>query len=60
MSFEETSGNPLVDCESDVFNQLRYTSFIPFHSLLNSFEEELNKTFKRVLIHVIDDTKGNA
>ena len=60
MLLEKSSRNPLIDSESDIFYQLASSSFIFFLSFLNSLEEELDKAFQRVLVHVIDDAERNT
>ena len=58
--FEKASGNPLINGVSDVKDEESSSSFVFLGSPLNSFEEELNETFQRILIHVVDDAKGDA
>ena len=60
MLFEQSSGNPLVNGVSDVLDELGHSSFIFFLSLFDGLEEELDETFQRVLIHVINDAQGNT
>ena len=60
MFFEESSRNPLIDSKPDILNKFQYSGFVPFGCLLNGFEEEFNKAFQRVLIHVIYDAERNA
>ena len=60
MLFEQSSGDPLVNCESNVFDQSGCSGLIAFHCLFYSFEEEFDKAFQRVLVHVVDDAEGNA
>lgn len=60
MLFKETSRYPLINSKSDVFDELGSSCFILFLCFLDGFEEELDKAFQRVLIHVINDTKRNA
>ena len=60
MLFEETSRYPLINSISDVFNQFAYSCLISLLSSLDSFEEEFDETFKRVLIHMINNTEGNT
>jgi hypothetical protein len=57
MLFEETSGNPLIDGDSDHLDQFSDTGLISFVSLVDGFEEESDESFKRVLIHVVNDAK---
>ena len=60
MLFEESSRDPLVNGEPNVFDELSSSGLISFLSLLNGFEEELDETLQRVLIHVINDAQRNA
>lgn len=60
MLFKKSSWYPLINCISDVLNQKSSSCFIFFNSSLDSFEEELNEAFKRILIHMINDAKRNT
>jgi len=57
VSFEETTGDPLVDDNTDhqdkEFNSL-FNIFLLL-SLLNSVKEELLEGLERVLVHVVDN-----
>lgn len=60
MLFEKTSRDPLINCVSDVKNEESDSGFIFFDCPFDGFEEELNETFKWILIHVVDDTKWDT
>ena len=60
MLFEEAPRNPLVDGISDVLDKFGNASFVLFLSSLDGFEEELDEAFQGVLVHVVDDTKGDT
>ena len=57
MTLEETSGYPLVDCDTDHLDKVWHTNLLllGWFSLLNSLEEEVLEGLERVLVHVIDD-----
>ena len=59
MFLEETTGYPLVNGHSDHLSKCKHSwlFFIELLCLLNSLEEESDEGFKRVLIHVINDTQ---
>ncbi len=55
MFFEQSSGDPLIDGVSDIENKETHSGLIFLCCSFYGFEEELNETFKRILVHVIDD-----
>jgi hypothetical protein len=59
MAFEESTRDPLVDCDSDHQDQVGDADFQLFciWSLIDGLEEERCERLKRVLIHVINDPK---
>lgn len=59
MAFEETTGDPLVDDNTDHEDQKLYSliSLFLFFCLLDSLEEEVLERFERVLVHVVDNPK---
>jgi hypothetical protein len=61
MAFEETTGDPLVNDDTDHQDQELYASIdiFLFFSLFNGIEEELGEGLKRVLVHVIDNPELN-
>lgn len=59
MNNEKTTGNPLVDRDSDHLDEVGDANLQLFRSfcLLDSIEEEVLEGLKRVLVHVIDNPK---
>lgn len=57
VSFEETTGDPLVDCDTDHQDKELHTLINIFLllSLVNSLEEEVLEGLERVLVHVVDN-----
>jgi hypothetical protein len=55
MFFEKSSGDPLIDGVSDVEDEEADSALILFYGSFDCLEEELNETFQRVLIHVVND-----
>lgn len=60
MLFEEASRNPLVNGIPNIFNEFANSSFVFLLGSFNGLEEELDETFQGILIHVINDAKGNT
>lgn len=56
MSFEKSSGNPLVDFFSDIKDQFDNSFLVFFSGILNGFNKEGGERIQRVLIHVFHDT----
>ena len=57
MSFEKTSGDPLIDGVSHVFNQFGNPGLIFLLCSFYGFEVEFEERLQRILIHVLNYTE---